>query len=105
MKEPESALRLLGLAARAGAIEAGTERVREAARGGRARLVLVAGDASANSKAKLVPLLEARSVPYVEAFDRVRLGQAVGRPAASAVCVTDAELAKRIRALLVRSEP
>ncbi|HLU26107.1 MAG TPA: L7Ae/L30e/S12e/Gadd45 family ribosomal protein [Longimicrobiales bacterium] len=100
MRGPEPALRLLGLAARAGAVEVGTERVREAVRRGRVRLVIVAGDASANSKAKVVPLVEARGVPYVEVFDRARLGEAVGRGAMSAVGVTDAEFAKRIRELL-----
>ncbi len=95
-----AALRLLGLAARAGAILPGTERVREAARAGDARLVLVAGDASANTRDKLIPLLEARRVPYALACDRARLGEAVGRAPLGAVAVLDPSLAGRIRELL-----
>lgn len=93
-------LRLLGLAARAGAILPGTERVREAARAGDARLVVVAGDASGNTRDKLIPLLEARRVPYALAGDRARLGEAVGRAPLGAVAVIDPSFAARIHELL-----
>lgn len=95
-----AALRLLGLAARAGAILPGTERVREAARSGEARFVVVAGDASANTCDKLIPLLESRGVPHVSAYDRARLGDAVGRAPLGAVAVMDASFATRLRQLL-----
>ncbi len=91
-----AALRLLGLAARAGAILPGTERVREAARTGDARLVIVAGDASGNTRDKLIPLLEARGVPHALAYDRARLGDAVGRGPLGAVAVVDASFAARL---------
>lgn len=94
------ALGLLGLAARAGAVAAGTERVREAARAGRLRYVILAGDAAANARSKLLPLLAARGVPVVEAFDRAGLGDAVGRSSLSAAGLTDASFAARIRMLL-----
>ncbi len=93
-------LRLLGLATRAGAILPGTERVREAARAGDARLVVVAGDASGNTRDKLIPLLEARRVPYALACDRARLGEAVGRPPLGAVAVLDPSFAARLHQLL-----
>ncbi len=100
MPGPDAALRLLGLAARAGAILPGTERVREAVRAGEARLVVVAGDASANTRAKLIPLLEARGVPHALAYDRARLGEAIGRGPMGAVGVSDASLAGRLHELL-----
>ena len=95
--------RLLGLAARAGAILPGTERVREAARAGDARLVFVAGDASGNTRDKLIPLLEARGVPYALAGDRARLGEAVGRAPLGAVAVLDASFAARLSELLAQA--
>ncbi len=101
---PEAALRLLGLAARAGAIVPGTERVREAVHAGEARLVLVAGDASENTRAKLIPLLQARGVPHALAYDRARLGAAIGRAPLGAVGVSDASFARRLRELLTESE-
>ncbi|HEY8485522.1 MAG TPA: ribosomal L7Ae/L30e/S12e/Gadd45 family protein [Longimicrobiales bacterium] len=100
MGGPEAALRLLGLAARAGAVLAGTERVRLAARAGKSRFVVVAADASENSREKLLPLLRAKGIPHVVAFDRVRLGAAVGRSALSAVGVVDPSFAARLEELL-----
>ena len=104
MPATEAALRLLGLAARAGAVLSGTERVREAARAGTLRYVIVAGDVSANTQDKLIPLLESRRVRHRIVATRVALGNAVGRPPASALGITDAGLAKRVAALLESKE-
>lgn len=100
MEAPEAALSFLGLAARSGAVAWGTDLVREAARRGALRLALLAGDASENSRAKLIPLLEARSIPYRVVADREILGRAVGRPPLAAVGVTDAGMARRLGELL-----
>jgi uncharacterized protein len=100
MAQAEAALRLLGLAARAGAVVVGTERVREAARGGSLRFAIIAADASENSRGKLVPLLEATAQPHAVAVDRAALGAAVGRGPLSAVGITDASLGDRLRSLL-----
>jgi ribosomal protein L7Ae-like RNA K-turn-binding protein len=100
MAAPERSLSMLGMATRAGAVVPGTERVREAARGGSLRFAIIAADASANSRGKLLPLLDARSIGYVVKFGRVELGAAVGRAPLSAVGVVDAALADRLQALL-----
>ena len=104
MPAPEPALRYLGLAARAGAVVPGTERAREAVRADAAALVLLAADASDNSRDKLVPLLTARGTPHAVAFTRAQLGEAVGRAPLGAVAVTDAGLARRIADALSRRE-
>ncbi len=96
----EQALRLLGLAARAGGVVPGTDRVRIAARRDELQFVLVADDASANAREKLLPLLAARRVPYREVYTRAELGEAVGRSPLSAIGLTDASLAGRIRELI-----
>lgn len=90
---------MLGLAERAGAVIPGTARVREAVRDGRVRLVLLASDASRNSREKLRPLLNAVGQRFIVIADRATLGAAVGRAPLSAVGVTDAGLADRIDAL------
>jgi ribosomal protein L7Ae-like RNA K-turn-binding protein len=100
MTKPDRTLAMLGMATRAGAVITGTERVRDAARGGSLLLALVAEDASSNSRGKLVPLLDARGIDYVVKFDRIQLGAAVGRAPLSAVGVVDARLANRLRVLL-----
>lgn len=97
MRAAEAALRLLGLAARAGAVVPGTARVRDGVRAGMLDFVVVASDASAHSRQKLVPLLDARRLPYVVAFTRAELGGAVGRAPLSAVGVNDRSLAGRLR--------
>jgi ribosomal protein L7Ae-like RNA K-turn-binding protein len=93
-------LQLLGLAARAGSVVPGTERVREAARNDELVLVLLARDSSENSRGKLLPLLQARRIPHMTEFERVRLGRAVGRPPLSAVGIADPGLARRLEQLL-----
>lgn len=100
MSGPDPALNLLGLASRAGTVVTGTERARDAVRAGEARLVIVAADASENSRDKIIPLLKAVGMPYVERFDRTALGAAVGRAPLSAVAVTGAPLAERLKQLL-----
>ena len=96
-------LRLLGLATRAGAVAPGTERVREAARAGALHFALLASDASDNSRQKLVPLLDARQIPYAVAYRREALGAAVGRAPVSAVGITEIKLASRVREMLKSS--
>jgi ribosomal protein L7Ae-like RNA K-turn-binding protein len=95
---PDSALRFLGLAARAGVLLPGTERVRDAARSGLLRFAVVAEDTSDNSIDKLLPLLRKRRVPHVVAFTRHQLGAAVGRAPLSAVGIVEHRLAQQLKA-------
>ena len=104
MQNPDAAIRLLGLAARAGTVVPGTAQVRQAVRAGRVRFAVVAADASANSREKLLPLLAARRVRFAVAFDREALGRAVGRAPLSAVGLTDERLAARVAELLSAPE-
>lgn len=104
MQRPDAALRFLGLAARAGTLVPGTAQVRQAVRAGRIRFAVVAADASANSREKLLPLLAARRVRFAVAFDREALGRAVGRAPLSAVGLTDERLAERVAELLSGTE-
>lgn len=100
MSRHEPVLQLLGLAARAGTVVAGTERVREAAREGTLRLAILAADASPNAADKVVPLLVHGGIPWRRAYDRASLGSAVGRSSSSAIGVLDAGLARRLEDLL-----
>jgi ribosomal protein L7Ae-like RNA K-turn-binding protein len=93
---------MLGLAARAGAVIPGTERVREAARSGSLHYVLVASDLSDNSRDKLLPLLETRQIPYAIVSDRDALGGAVGRAPLSALGITERKLALRVQEMVGR---
>lgn len=99
------ALRLLGLGARAGTVVPGTDRVREDARAGRVRFVLLAADASPNAREKLEPLLARRGIPYFVGYQRWELGAAVGRGPLSALGVRDDSLAAGVRRLLEAGGP
>lgn len=110
MTEAESArpaakrvLELLGLAARAGRLVAGTEAVRQAVRQGEVIWVLLAADASPTQQAKLLPLLHARGTRHNRMLARAELGAAVGRGPLSAVGLTDANFARRAIALVGES--
>ncbi len=82
------ALRLLGIARRAGAVVWGTDAARRAIRSGEARLVLMAGDASQVQLEKVRSALEHRPIPRGTLGDRATLGAAVGRAPVSVVAVT-----------------
>jgi len=96
----ERVLRLIGLGVRARTVVVGVEQVRAAAKKGNLVFALVAPDASANSRDKVVPLLRARRVKFVEGPTAAQLGAAVGREQTAAVGVTDAQLARGIRELV-----
>lgn len=93
-------LRLVGLGVRSRGVVVGVEQVRQAAKKGKLAFAVVAPDASANSRDKVVPLLVARGVKFVEGPSAAELGAAVGREQTAAVGVIDRELARGIRKLV-----
>jgi ribosomal protein L7Ae-like RNA K-turn-binding protein len=93
-------LRLIGLGVRARNVVVGVEQVRIAARKGNLEFAVVAPDASANSREKIMPLLRARHVKFVEGPTAAELGAAVGREQTAAVGVVDPQLARGIRELV-----
>ena len=92
-------LRLLGLGIRGRGAVIGVERVKESARTGKLAFAVVASDASQNSLDKLLPLLRARRINFIEVPSAAALGALAGRDQAVAVGVLDRDLARGIRAL------
>ena len=88
-------LSLMGLAARARKLVFGTDMARGAARDGSLAAALVASDASPTQSNKLVPLLQARGIPYAVCLNRADIGAAIGRGPVSAVGFTDPSFARR----------
>lgn len=93
-------LRLIGLGVRSRGVVVGVEQVRDAAKKGKLVLALVAPDASANSREKVVPLLRARGIKFVQGPSAAELGAAVGREQTAAVGVIDPQLANGIQKLV-----
>ena len=92
-------MRLLGLGVRSRNAVVGVEQVREGAKRNKIVYAIVASDASKNSLDKLVPLLNARRVRFVEVPSAAELGAAVGRESTAVVGITDADLAAGVRKL------
>jgi ribosomal protein L7Ae-like RNA K-turn-binding protein len=87
-------LRLAGLGIRARNAVVGVDQVRRAAERGKLHLGLVAADAAANSRDKVLPLLMAKGIAVVEMPSAERLGGIAGRASTAAVGILDARLAR-----------
>jgi ribosomal protein L7Ae-like RNA K-turn-binding protein len=92
-------LRLVGLGIRGRGAVVGVERVREAAKSGKLALAVVAVDASQNSLDKLLPLLRARRINFIEVPSAEQLGAVAGRVSTTAIGIVDRDLARGIRDL------
>lgn len=88
---------------RARTVAVGVEGVRKAAQKGAVRLVVMASDASENSRDKLVPLLQARRITLLIGPDTVSLGGAVGKSAVAAIGILDRNLAEGVERALSQS--
>jgi ribosomal protein L7Ae-like RNA K-turn-binding protein len=90
------ALSLLGMAMRAGKLVTGDETVLKSVQQGKAKLVIAAGDASDNTKKKFRDKCATYNVKLVEAFDRITIGDAIGKSERVLIAVTDAGFSKSI---------
>ena len=86
----------LGLAARGRKIESGEFSVEKAVKAGRAMLVIIAADASDNTKKKFHSLCEYHGVPCFEFLTREGLGHAIGREFRATCAVTDRNLSDAV---------
>lgn len=91
------ALSMLGLAARAGKTVSGEFAVEKSVKQGAACLVLLAEDASDNTKKKFTDMCAYRKVPYLFFADRETLGAAIGKEFRACAAVEDENLAGVIR--------
>ncbi len=97
-------LRLLGLGVRSRGAIVGVNQVREAAKQDKVFLAVIAADASTNSLDKIVPLLTARRVRFIEVPSALELGAAVGRDQTAVVGIVDRQLAAGITGAVTREE-
>ena len=93
-------MRLVGLGVRGRGAVIGVEQVREGAKKNKVAFAVVAMDASRHSLDKVIPLLNARRVRFVEVPSAAELGGAVGRETTAVVGIVDRQLAKGIRELV-----
>ena len=86
----------LGLAQKAGKLSSGDLGVKEALSGGKAKLLVIAEDASPNTKKELNYLAEKASVPVISCMQRTGLGLCIGKAPRVAVAVLDKGFAELI---------
>jgi ribosomal protein L7Ae-like RNA K-turn-binding protein len=91
---------LLGLANRARKLISGEELVVKEVRSGRAKLVLLAADASANTAKKISDKCNYYQVPLKKVENRELLGQAIGKEARVTVAILDKGFATKLQTLL-----
>ena len=92
-------LGLLGLGVRGRLALVGVDRVREAVKGGKVRVAVVARDASTNARQKVDGLLAGRRVPTLEVDSAEELGRIAGKQSAAIVGVVDGKLAEGLLAI------
>ncbi|MFL6555688.1 MAG: YlxQ family RNA-binding protein [Bacillus sp. (in: firmicutes)] len=91
---------LLGLANRARKIISGEELSVKQIQSGKARLIILSADASANTTKKITDKCNSYEVPYKIVENRHLLGQAIGKEARVVVAVLDDGFAKKMVTLL-----
>ncbi|MEH7073590.1 YlxQ family RNA-binding protein [Neobacillus drentensis] len=91
---------LLGLANRARKIISGEELTVKQIQSGKARLILLSADASANTTKKITDKCNSYEVPFKMVENRHLLGQAIGKEARVVVAVLDDGFAKKMVTLL-----
>lgn len=87
----------LGLCMRAGKLVTGDEGVLKEVRSGEAKLVILAEDASDNTRKKFQDKCQYYGVPLMELGSRSELGDAIGKAERVILAVTDAGFAKMLQ--------
>jgi ribosomal protein L7Ae-like RNA K-turn-binding protein len=95
----DKALRLLGLAMRAGKVVSGEEIVLAAIRSGEAKLVFLSTDAAKNTEKRVTDKCSSYQVPLIRAATRQELGHAIGKGERVVVAVTDEGFARSLAKL------
>ena len=90
---------MLGLGFRGRLVVVGVEQVRGEAKKGTLKLAVVAHDVSRHSRDKVIPLLKAKGIDIIEVLSADELGAACGRDQTAALGITDAGLARGVRAI------
>jgi len=92
----DKSLSQLGMAMRAGKLISGDEIVLKAIRQRKCKLVIIAADASSNTKKKFADKCRTYGIQLAEAFDREQLGKAIGKPDRVVLAITDTQFAAMI---------
>ena len=93
-------LSLLGLACRAGAVVSGEFAAENAVKKGKAKLCIVALDASDNTKKLFHDKCSSYNVPIIETGTKEELGKSMGKEMRASLSITDQGFASSVNKLL-----
>ncbi len=93
---PDKILSLLGIATKAGSVVSGEFQTEKTVKEGKAYLVVVAGDASANTKKNFSDMCKYYKVPYYEYSQKEQLGHCIGKQFRASLAVTNEGLANSL---------
>ena len=94
--KPDRVLSMLGIAAKAGSVASGEFSTEKAVKEGRAYLVIVAQDASDNTKKMFRNMTDFYQVPMYEYSDKEMLGHFIGKEFRASLAVTNEGLSHSI---------
>lgn len=94
--KPDRVLSMLGIAAKAGSVASGEFSTEKAVKEGRAYLVIVAQDASDNTKKMFRNMTDFYQVPMYEYSDKEMLGYFIGKEFRASLAVTNEGLSHSI---------
>lgn len=102
----DKVLRYFGIARKAGFLELGEENVGAAVRGGKARVVFLASDASDNARRRAEGYVHGRQVPLLRLpYSKEEISLATGKGGCSMAAVTDIGLAGSVLDTLAQTDP
>ncbi len=97
MTQKDKILSMLGMATKAGKVVSGEFSTEKAVKSGQAYLVLVAEDASDNTKKNFSDMCNYYDVPMKSFGSKEELGHWVGKAMRASVCILDEGFAKSIQ--------
>ncbi|QDR80539.1 L7Ae/L30e/S12e/Gadd45 family ribosomal protein [Sporomusa termitida] len=87
---------ILGLAQKAGKVVSGDFAVQGALKSGKARLLIIAGDASASTKKEYQYQAQSRNIAVYCTLSKEQLGSSIGKALRAAVVITDEGFVKSV---------
>lgn len=96
MTQKDRVLSMLGMAAKAGRVESGEFSTEKAVKSGYGRLVIVAEDASDNTKKMFTNMCKYYEVPLVIFGTKEELGHWIGKAYRASICILDEGFAKAV---------
>lgn len=100
METDKKLLGLLGLAQRAGKLKSGEFSAEKSLQSGKAELVIIAGDASDNTRKKFTDKARFYKVPCVILSNKEELGHAIGKELRTVTVIEDAGFSGAVRKLI-----